>query len=97
MIRLPSQTQSEPMRNLLEQLCAWFPATKGLTDTVMALWFSEIRCRELMFTDFSTYHVEGSEFANERDTEGQAVIDIDYALQTQGSNQGAWGGQLQGW
>lgn len=97
MIRLPSQTQSEPMRNLVEQLCAWFPATKGLTDTVMALWFSEIRCRELMFTDFSTYHVEGSEFANERDTEGQAVIDIDYALQTQGSNQGAWGGQLQGW
>jgi hypothetical protein len=97
LIRLPSQTQSEPMRNLVEQLCAWFPETKGLTDTVMALWFAEIRCRELMFTDFSTYHVEGSEFTTERDAEAQAVIDIDYALQTQGMNQGVWGGQLQGW
>lgn len=96
-IRLPSQTQSEPMRNLVEQLCAWFPETKGLTDTVMALWFAEIRARELMFTDFSTYHVESSEFATERDTEAQSVIDIDYALQMQGMNQGVWSGQLQGW
>lgn len=96
LIRLPSQTQSEPMRNMIEQLCAWFPETKGLTDTVMALWFAEIRCRELMFTDFSSYHVDSSEFATERDTEGQSVIDIDYALQMQSQN-GTWGGQLQGW
>lgn len=97
LIRLPSQTQSEPIRNLVEQLCAWFPATKGLTDTVMALWFAEIRARELMFTDFDNYHVDSSEFMSERDTEGQSVIDIDYALQMQGMNQGAWGGSLQGW
>jgi hypothetical protein len=97
LIRLPSQTQSEPVRNLVEQLTGWFPETKGLTDTVMALWFAEIRCRELMFTDFDGHHVESSEFACERDIENQAVIDIDYALQMQGSNQGAWSGQLQGW
>jgi len=97
LIRMPSQTQSEPMRNLVEQLCAWFPETKGLTDTVMALWFAEIRARELMFTDFSTYHVEGSEFTTDRDEEGQSVIDIDYALQMQGMNQGAWNGSMQGW
>lgn len=96
LIRLPSQTQSEPMRNLVEQLCAWFPETKGLTDTVMALWFAEIRCRELMFTDFSSYHVDSSEFTTERDMEGQSVIDIDFALQHQHQT-GTWGGQLQGW
>ncbi len=98
LIRLPSQTQSEPIRNLIEQLCAWFPETKGLTDTVMALWFAEIRCREMMFTDFDSFHVEGSEFASERDTEGQMVVDIDYALQMQGSFQGLWqGGGINGW
>lgn len=98
LIRLPSQTQSEPVRNLIEQLCAWFPETKGLTDTVMALWFAEIRCRELMFTDFESFHVEHSEFASERDTEGQMVVDIDYALQMQGSFQGQWnGGGIDGW
>lgn len=97
LIRLPSQTQSEPMRNLIEQLCAWFPETKGLTDCVMALWFSEIRCRELMFTDFDSHHVESTEFMAERDTEAQAVIDIDYALQMQGMQQGAWNGFMQGW
>lgn len=97
LIRLPSQTQSEPVRNLIEQLCAWFPETKGLTDTVMALWFAEIRCRELMFTDFDSHHVDSSEFMAERDTEAQAVIDIDYALQMQGQYQGVWDGRMQGW
>lgn len=98
MIRLPSQTQSEAVRNLIEQLCSWFPDTKGLTDTVMALWFAEIRCREMMFTDFDSFHVEGGEFATERDTENQQVIDIDYALQMQGQYQGLWnGGSINGW
>lgn len=96
LIRLPSQTQSEPMRNLVEQLCAWFPNTKGLTDTVMAMWFAEIRCRELMFTDYDGHHLGDNEFRSERDEENQMVIDIDYALQTQGSGQGAWNGAT-GW
>lgn len=97
LIRLPSQTQSEPMRNLIEQLCAWFPETKGLTDTVMALWFAEIRCRELMFTDFDGHHVASGEFSSERDIENQVVIDIDYALQMQGQQQGQWTGSINGW
>jgi hypothetical protein len=97
LIRLPSQTQSEPVRNLIEQLCSWFPETKGLTDTVMALWFAEIRCREMMFTDFDSFHVDSSEFMSERDIENQSVIDIDYALQMQGHHQGQWNGRLEGW
>ena len=95
LIRLPSQTQSEAMRSLVEQFCSWFPETKGLTDIVMATWFVEIRCRELMVSDFSGWHVNNSEFTSERDAAGQMVIDIDFALQQQGA--GVWDGSLSGW
>ncbi|WP_332687247.1 hypothetical protein, partial [Devosia sp.] len=71
------------------------PETKGLTDTVMAWWFAEIRCRELMFTDFSGWHANSSEFTSERDAAGQMVVDIDFALQQQGA--GAWDGSLGSW
>lgn len=95
LIRLPSQTQSEGVRALIEQLCSWFPETKGLTDTVMALWFAEIRCRELMVSEGGGWHVNNSEFTSERDMAGQLVVDIDFALQ-QGAG-GAWDGSLNGW
>lgn len=90
LIRLPSQTQSESVRALVEQLCAWFPETKGLTDTVMALWFAEIRCRELMVSDYGGWHLDNGEFSSQRDMAGQMVVDIDLALQQQGA--GAWDG-----
>ncbi|MFF6988371.1 hypothetical protein [Streptomyces sp. NPDC010273] len=92
LIRLPSQTRSESVRALIEQLCSWFPETKGLTDTVMALWFAEIRCRELMVSDFSGWHSQTSEFTSGRDRAGQMVVDLDFALQQQGA--GAWDGAL---
>ncbi|MEW2498356.1 hypothetical protein AB0942_33210 [Streptomyces nodosus] len=92
LIRLPSQTQSEGVRALIEQLVSWFPETKGLTDTVMAAWFAEIRCRELMVSDFSGWHASSSEFSSERDSAGQMVVDVDFALQQQGA--GAWDGAL---
>jgi hypothetical protein len=93
LIRIPSQTQSEGVRALIEQLCSWFPETKGLTDTVMALWFAEIRCRELMFGELDGgWHVQTSEFASDRDRAGQSVIDLDFALQQQGA--GAWDGSM---
>lgn len=84
LIRLPSQTQSEPMRNLIEQFCSWFPETKGLTDIVMATWFAEIRARELMASDVDESHASDGEFMSERDREGQMVVDIDFILQQQG-------------
>jgi hypothetical protein len=92
LIRLPSQTKSEGVRAFIEQLCSWFPETKGLTDCVMAFWFAEIRCRELMVSDYSGWHTNNSEFTSERDASGQMVVDIDFALQQQGA--GAWDGSL---
>lgn len=92
LIRLPSRTQSESMKALVEQLISWMPETKGLTDTVMALWFAEIRCRDLMVSDFSGWHMQTSEFSSERDQAGQMVVDIDFALQQQGA--GVWNGRM---
>jgi hypothetical protein len=89
-IQLPSPHQSEGVRSLVEQLCSWFPATKGKTDTVMALWFAEIRARELLEVNDGGYHL-GNEFSSLRDTENQLVIDVDYVL-TQGGSHG-WDGR----
>jgi hypothetical protein len=94
LIRLPSQTQSEPVRNFIEQLCSWTPETKGLTDTVMAAWFVEIRCRELMGSGLDGWHTSDSEFMSERDREGQMVVDLEMALQQGGIT--AWDGRLGG-
>lgn len=94
LIRLPSQTQSEPVRNLVEQLCSWFPETKGLTDTVMATWFAEIRCRELVMMNYDGSHLGKSEFSALRDSENQMVIDVDFILQQAAAGGYAWDGQL---
>lgn len=47
LIELPSTHMSEPVKQLVEQLVTWSPETKGKTDLVMALWFAEIRAREV--------------------------------------------------
>lgn len=94
LIRLPSQTQSEPVRNFVEQLVSWFPETKGLTDTVMAAWFVEIRCRELMSGAAGGWHAEASEFLSPRDREGQLVVDLEMALQA--GRVSTWDGSLSG-
>lgn len=94
LIRLPSQTQSEPVRNFIEQLVAWFPETKGVTDTVMAAWFVEIRCRELMTGGTDTWHTADNEFLSPADRENQIVIDLEMALAAgEISN---WDGKLDG-
>lgn len=47
LIELPSPHNSEPMKQLIEQLITWAPETKNKTDLVMALWFASIRASEL--------------------------------------------------
>lgn len=47
LIELPT-VRSEHVRALRDQLVAWEPKTKNKQDTVMALWFAEIRAREIV-------------------------------------------------
>jgi hypothetical protein len=48
MIELPSTTDSEGLKSLVQQLITWKPNSRGKTDCVMALWFAVLRAREFM-------------------------------------------------
>jgi hypothetical protein len=47
LIELPTTRSSEGVKALVEQLVLWEPKTKNKKDMVMALWFAEIRAKEL--------------------------------------------------
>lgn len=51
MIELPSSHNSEGIKGLIEQLITWRPGARGkdlIQDLPMALWFAEIKVRELI-------------------------------------------------
>lgn len=48
LVELPSQEGSEGIKALIQQLITWKPETRGPTDCVMALWFCELRAREII-------------------------------------------------
>jgi len=86
-IELPSRRNHAGLQSLVEQLVAWYP-TPNMTrapvqDCVMALWFCEIRCRELLdFQDGSSHWDQG--WLSEREREEQVVINIDWYAASQG-------------
>lgn len=90
LIRLPSRSQQEGVKALVEQLTTWFPQTKAKQDTVMALWFAETRARELVNDIESVFHMN-NDYQSERDKRKQVTIDLDYLSQTSvASGAGEW-------
>ena len=81
LIRLPSRSQQEGVKSLVEQLTTWFPQSKAKQDTVMALWFAETRAREIVNDIESVFHLS-NEYQSPRDREKQTTIDLDYLSQT---------------
>lgn len=93
LIRLPSRAAHEGMKALIEQLTTWFPATKGKTDCVMALWFAEIRAREMVDElGRQEFHMANN-YLSPRDREKRMVVDLDYMAQSALAN----GGQAEWW
>jgi len=82
LIRLPSRSGSEGMKAFIEQLTTWFPETKGKTDLVMALWFAEIRAREIC-DEISDVFTLNNSYRSLRDNEKTMTIDLDYASMAQ--------------
>jgi len=86
-IELPSRRNHAGIQALVEQLVAWYPTPTmnkaPVQDCVMALWFCEIRCRELLdFQDGSAHWDAG--WLSEREREEQVVINIDWYQASQG-------------
>jgi hypothetical protein len=75
LISIPLVRGNEHIRALCEQLTNYFPKTKGKTDTLMALWFVDVRCRELVLEASEDYFVE-SQYLSQRGLERRQVIDV---------------------
>ena len=82
LIHLPSD-QTENVKALIEQLITWTPTTKGKTDLVMALWFCEIRAREMLnYGQYASHHMKNP-FLSKRELGKRIVINIDEAIAQQ--------------
>jgi hypothetical protein len=79
LIHLPSD-QTENIKALIEQLITWSPNTKGKTDMVMALWFCEIRAREMLNQGMHQTHHMKNPFLSRYEKGKRTVINIDELL-----------------
>jgi hypothetical protein len=79
LIHLPSD-QTENIKALIEQLITWSPSTKGKTDMVMALWFCEIRAREMLNQGMHQTHHLKNPFLSRYEMGKRTVINIDELL-----------------
>lgn len=75
LIHLPSD-RTEGIRLLIDQLITWSPDTKNKTDLVMALWFCEIRARELCQSGSYGGHFTKNEFLSRADQQKRQVINL---------------------
>lgn len=75
LIHLPSD-RTEGIRLLIDQLITWSPDTKNKTDLVMALWFCEIRARELCQAGSYGGHFTKNEFLSRADQSKRQVINL---------------------
>lgn len=96
MIHLPSRSQSEGVKAMIEQLTTWEPLppgvkTKKKTDCVMALWFAELGARDMVYNGDNQFHVE-NEYQSSRDKERTVTIDLDFMSQAQVAGGGGWWG-----
>jgi hypothetical protein len=82
LIHLPND-QTENIKSLIEQLITWSPSTKGKTDMVMALWFCEIRAREMLNQGIHATHHLKNPFLTRYEKSKRMVINIDELLAEQ--------------
>jgi len=76
LIELPSQEGSEGIKALIQQLITWKPDTKGKTDCVMALWFCELRAREVIGTTRITQSHIPNKWATPRQTATRYMVNV---------------------
>lgn len=81
LMELPSQDGSEGIKALIQQLITWKPDTKGKTDCVMALWFCELRAREVIGTTRMGQSHIPNKWATARQQNTRYIVNLnDYEL-----------------
>jgi hypothetical protein len=87
LINLPSTTNSEGVKALINQLIVWKPdMRKGQPfDMVMALWFCEIVIREWVERSGSTTNYMTSRWASRKQLANRFIVDLDEAFAEQQS------------
>ena len=76
LIELPDNS-NEHIKALVNQLITWKPDTRGATDCVMALWFCEIRAKELIQQSSRMISHVHNRYATRRNLAQQGVINLD--------------------
>lgn len=77
MIGLPSHEGNEHFKALINQLITWKPDTKNATDLLMALWFCEIRAREIILQNsFKQTHLH-NRWATSINSSNRGVVNLD--------------------
>ena len=76
LMELPSQEGSEGIKSLIQQLITWSPDTKGKTDCVMALWFCELRAREVINVTRSGTTYSANRWATKRQVKSRYVVNV---------------------
>lgn len=80
LIDMPGLNRPEAIKQLVEQLIVWSPETEAKTDMVMALWFAEIRAREIC--QAVSYDADGprlfqrNPWLNKRGRKNQVVVNL---------------------
>ena len=76
LLELPDQS-NEHIKALVNQLITWKPDTKNATDCVMALWFCEIRAKELVASNYARSTHVPNRWVNRRREEQRMVVNLD--------------------
>ena len=83
MIELPARRDHQGIQTLVTELISWYPtpskAKMPKQDTVMALWFADLRARNIADEWDQTTHLE-SRYRTSRDEERQVTFDVDAIL-----------------
>jgi hypothetical protein len=77
LIELPDPQYHEGIKALINQLITWKPGTRNPTDVVMALWFCEIKAKEMIQHSGNQIWHATSRFVTQRQMAKQAVVNLD--------------------
>lgn len=89
LIKLPSTEANEHVKALVEQLITWDPNAKKSqkTDCVMALWFAEIRFKELIQQSGYAQNHSFNRYATRKNISQRGVVNLDELAAAQYSDE----------